>query len=90
LSIFVWINFYWWIARWGGERTFAENKAVFLNRFPSQLQNGTVVQALNMVLTGLSIYLFQKARKDVNFKIGAIVLIVLNSILFLFGLFSLS
>lgn len=90
LSIFVWIDFYWWIITWDGARSFQENLSVYLTRFPRFLQDGTTIQVINLILSALSIYFYLKARKYGAHKVFILVLIIINSLLLLCSLFSLS
>ncbi len=90
LSIFGWLTLYWWISIWRETKTFAQNKELFLKKFTLQLQDGTLIEVITLVLSGLSLYLFLKARKDPDLKIAAAILIVLTAIRFFFSLFSLA
>jgi hypothetical protein len=90
LSVFVWLNFYWWISQWNSAKTIAENKAVFLNRFPLFLRDGMLIELLNILLTGISIYLFWKARSAKPIRLLSTILIGIDAFFLLCSLFSLS
>lgn len=79
-----------WIQNWSDSRSFEENKALYLAKFPAWLQDARFVTRIEIGLLAISLFAFWKARKAGFLKIIATILLALTGLLLFWLAFSLA
>lgn len=78
-----------WKSTWSDSRSYEENNTLYLSKFPGFLQNGQLITVINLVLLGISGFVFWKAWRVKYCKTISMILLVLVSVMFLWMLFAL-
>ena len=84
------IDTIWWLQGWSSSRSFEENKALYLARFPDFLQNAKLITLINIILLGISLFAFFKTQNANYLRTISFILLTISGLLFLLYVFSLS
>ena len=86
----VMIDTIWWFQGWSSNRSFEENRALYLARFPEFLQDAILITLINIILLGISIFAFLKTQQANYLRTISVILLTIAGLLFLLNVFSLS